>query len=179
MNDKERAKAFVLKKHKHLFRPNKAKQPVIEHLEEVAVLVQRAGGSDNLIAAAWLHDTVEDTETSLDFVRDMFGIDIAEIVDGLTDPPEFAPMPLQERKKRQAERLQTKSNDIKLVKLCDQISNVKSVLIDPPLDWSPEKCLVYVGGARKIADICRGISKDLDDMFDGLYHQSLEKYKGD
>ncbi len=124
----EQARNYASIKHSHLFRPNKAKQPVIEHLEEVASLAKAAGCSKEAIDAAWLHDTVEDTDTTIEEIRSLFGSMVADIVDGLTDPSEFASLSLEQRKKLQAERLKTKSADIKLVKLCDQISNVRSVL---------------------------------------------------
>ncbi len=158
----EKARELAKARHAHLFRPNKAKQPVIEHLAEVAQLVQDAGGSPDCIAAAWLHDSVEDTDTTLEEIRQVFGGHIADLVDGLTDPPEFADMPLQQRKQLQAERLKDKSHEVKLIKLCDQISNIRSVQTDPPLDWTEEKCQTYIAGAKAIAIICAGLNQDLD-----------------
>lgn len=173
----EKARDFVTVKHSHLFRPNKAKQPIIEHLAEVAGLVEMAGGTDVQIAAAWLHDTVEDTKTTLDMIRQEFGVEIARLVDGLTDPPEFAAMPLAQRKPLQAERLAKKSDEIKLIKLCDQISNVRSVLHDPPSEWDAAKSLAYVTGAQKLAEICAGLSPMLDGLFDEVFDEACRKYK--
>ena len=173
----EKARQFVLIKHKNLFRPNKAHQPVVEHLQEVADLAAQAGVPEEGIAAAWLHDTVEDTNVTLSEISGLFGKDVAEIVDGLTDPPEFAGLQLAERKKQQAKRLFQKPNVVKIVKLCDQTSNVKSVLNDPPLDWDSAKCLAYVQGAKTIADICQGLNTDLDRAFSTLYDQAVTKYQ--
>lgn len=170
------AKAFAADKHKDMFRPNRAKQPIVEHLEEVAMLVKGDGGSPEEIAAAWLHDVVEDTPVNLAIIHERFGAKVAEIVDGLTDPDHFEPLPLKERKALQAERLQAKSDQVKRVKLCDQISNVKSVLYDPPLDWSDEKSLHYVKGANEIAKVCFGLSPKLDQAFVELYRAATLKY---
>ncbi len=172
----EKARSFAQDKHKHLFRPNKKQQPVVEHLKEVAMFVQEAGGSDIMIAAAWLHDSVEDTDTTQDEILELFGKDVAVVVDGLTDPVDFAQMPLKERKALQAERLKPKSRDTKIVKLCDQISNVKSVLLDPPIEWTSEKSLNYVVGAKQIADVCLGISDFLDKEFESVYSRAILLY---
>ena len=171
------AKEFACKRHAHQFRPNKAKQPKTEHLEEVALLTQKAGGSQKAIAAAWLHDVVEDTETTLDEIDALFGDEIASIVDGLTDPEPFAAMPLPKRKRMQTERLKEKSNDVRLVKICDQISNVRSVLEDPPIEnWDKAASLAYIEGAKQVVGVCKGLSAFLDQQFEALYQQAYDKY---
>jgi len=58
-----------------------------------------------MITAAWLHDIVEDTDVSMQQVRELFGEDTALLVEGLTDPEEFSDMPLAERKQLQADRI--------------------------------------------------------------------------
>lgn len=57
----------------------------IVHPIRVAGIVKQFGGSDAQIAAAFLHDTVEDTDVTIDLIRDTFGDDITTLVDGLTD----------------------------------------------------------------------------------------------
>lgn len=58
---KEKAKLFAQKAHKSHTENNKYKTPYIFHLQKVAALVELSDGSENEIAAAWLHDTIEDT----------------------------------------------------------------------------------------------------------------------
>jgi (p)ppGpp synthase/HD superfamily hydrolase len=170
------AERFARERHKGLTRPNKAQQPCVEHLREVAELAQAAGCSEEAIAAAWLHDSVEDTATTREEIRDLFGEAVYVLVDGLTDPDGFAELPLLERKTKQAERLATKTGELLLVKLSDQISNTRSVLLDPPCDWSAQKALDYVDGARAIALVCRGASPRLDALFDEAYAAAAQKY---
>lgn len=57
----------------------------IVHPQRVAAIVEKHGGSDEMIAAAWLHDTVEDTDVTPILITKMFGVDVADIVEGLTD----------------------------------------------------------------------------------------------
>lgn len=164
-----RASTFARHVHKEQFRENKARRPLVAHLEEVASLVSWSGGSVEEIAAAWLHDVVEDTPVTIGRIKTLFGARIAEIVDGLTDPLEFKSLPLARRKALQAERVKGKDKSVKRVKLADQLSNVLSVLTDPPVGWDQDKRRAYIAGARLIADQCAGVSILLDNKWSRLY----------
>jgi (p)ppGpp synthase/HD superfamily hydrolase len=159
----KQARKFATRVHDGQFRKNKAREPFINHPKQVVSLVMKAGGSEIEIASAWLHDAIEDgPAVTLKQIRQLFGPEVAKLVDGLTDPPEFKGLELWERKTRQAERLITKKESVKLVKVADQISNVLSVAIDPPVEWGRTKCLAYVAGASLIVDQCVGVSLYLD-----------------
>ncbi|PZO87448.1 MAG: bifunctional (p)ppGpp synthetase/guanosine-3',5'-bis(diphosphate) 3'-pyrophosphohydrolase [Micavibrio aeruginosavorus] len=172
----EKAKTLAAKKHAHLTLYNAAHSPAILHIGEVAGWVEQHGGSEDMIAAAWLHDIVEDTDVTITQVEEIFGPGIALLVDGLTDPPHFAPLPLEQRKPMQAERLKGKGEEVKLIKICDQLSNVRRILNDPPTDWNFQTQFQYIKGARAVADICRGVNADLDRLFDEAYEQAIQKY---
>ena len=60
-------------------------EPYIVHPVRVADIVDKFGGTDEMIMAAYLHDVVEDTGVSIEDILDMFGSVVAVIVDGLTD----------------------------------------------------------------------------------------------
>ena len=69
-----RAERFARVRHEGQFRKGKAKEPYTNHLVEVAALVERWSGSESSIAAAWLHDTVEDCpSTSVAELVSLFG----------------------------------------------------------------------------------------------------------
>lgn len=140
--------------------------PVTAHFEEVAALMALAGASDSERAAGRLHDVVEDTSVTLAEIRERFGPEVAAIVDGMTDPPEFAGMPLLERKTLQAERIRAKPDAVKRGKIADQTSNLRSLAIDPPTGWTAQKCRDYAEGARRIVSACRGASPVLEALFD-------------
>ena len=78
----ENAYNFVKKKHDGIFR--KSGEPYLQHLIEVAYIVASLQGGPTTIAAAFLHDVVEDTDTSIEDIKRMFGDDCARIVDALT-----------------------------------------------------------------------------------------------
>ena len=78
----ENAYKFVKEKHNGIFR--KSGEPYLQHLIEVAYIVASLQGGPTTIAAAFLHDVVEDTETTIDDIKKLFGEDCARIVDALT-----------------------------------------------------------------------------------------------
>ena len=82
-----RAERFARVRHEGQFRKGKAQEPYTIHLEEVATLVERWSGSERAIAAAWLHDTVEDCPpTSVAELEALFGKEIAGIVHAIPFP---------------------------------------------------------------------------------------------
>jgi guanosine-3',5'-bis(diphosphate) 3'-pyrophosphohydrolase len=151
-------------------------RPQFEHLQEVADLVWASGGSETEIAATWLHDMVEDTPVTLKEIEEKFGKEVADIVDGLTDPVDFKNYKNAERKQMQADRIKDKSDSVKRIKVADQISNIRLVTTDPKLSWGREGNRDYVIGAKKIAEQCRGISSILDNLFDSEYKKSAEYF---
>jgi guanosine-3',5'-bis(diphosphate) 3'-pyrophosphohydrolase len=138
----ERAKAFATAAHKWQFRKFNpkctGKRPYICHPEEVARLVRLYGGSDVQIAAGWLHDTVEDTDTSLDDIEKEFGTAIMRLVADLTNQSKAYPdWPREERKKMDRLHVKHLGAEAKLIKLCDRLANVVDVRLssDVPDDW--------------------------------------------
>ena len=172
----ERARVFALEAHKSQKRFNKDKTPLATHIEEVATLVEQSGGNEVEIAAAWLHDVVEDTSRSLENIRDNFGEEVARIVDGLTDPPEFNGMHTLERKIAQARRVSDESDSVKRVKIADQISNVRSVAVDPPVKWDSRKCLAYANGAELVVWECKEASGRLYGLFCRAFDDAVKAH---
>lgn len=161
----EAAGAYAVDKHAGQFRLNRARESVGVHFIEVAGLVAQSGGTPEEIAAGLLHDTREDTTATDAEIRSLFGDTVADLVDGLTDPPEFAGMPTLERKTLQAERLFGKSDGVKRVKVADSTSNLRSVATDPPVSWTRSKCADYIEGARRVSEAGSGVSAFLDAEF--------------
>lgn len=164
-----KARELAREKHGGSDLPDEAQTPMFEHISEVAKLVEQHGGTDDMIAAAWLHDVVEDTDVTLAHIQELFGSNVSNLVDGLTDPEDFEHKPLEERKQLQADRIRDLSEDVKRIKLCDQLSNARRVANRPPHDWSEERQWTYIEGARKIATECRGLWPVLDAEFDKVY----------
>ncbi len=164
-----KARELASQLHKGQVHNDGFKTPYIFHLEEVAELVKESGGSEEEIAAAWLHDSVEDTQITIEEIREKFGSEVAFIVSNLTDLPDWILLSQKERKARQAVRVMKASSGIKRVKLADQTSNVKIVGKGTMVDFSLETHFMYIEGARQIAEACKGISPYLDTLFINRY----------
>lgn len=170
-----RACIFAAQRHYGQIRNNKSKTSFDNHLSEVAVLMRDAGGTESELAVAWLHDVVEDTETTLDEIANRFGKYIAGLIDDLTDPISFANLSVCERKRLQAERIISKSLPVKRVKIADQTSNVLA-LNDPPITWDDDRCIEYMKGALLVVKSCRGVNEFLEENFYKAYRQMTSLY---
>lgn len=171
------AKEFAILNHENLFRSGKSQEPQVVHLSEVASLTSLITQDPIIISAAWLHDVVEDTDVCIDEIQHLFGDRLGMLVDGLTDPEGFEILPLAERKTKQTERLKYLHDDVKLVKICDQLANIKAVYFDPPLSWDDDFSWLYMSKAAEVASVCSGISTFFDDQIEHYLNLGREKYK--
>ncbi|MDB5204620.1 MAG: hypothetical protein JWP09_648 [Candidatus Taylorbacteria bacterium] len=172
----KKAKDFASHIHKDQVRNDSKKTPYIPHLLEVSELVTQSGGNDAEIVAAWLHDAVEDTDVTIEDIQKEFGNEIADIVNGLTDLPEWLSLSLYDRKTKQAERVANESASVKRVKLADQISNVQ-IVGKGDLDWGMDMDFAYLESAKKIAESCVGVSLYLDNLFSERYQKAFNNLK--
>ena len=149
MNDLlKRAERFARVCHAGQCRKGAAKEPYTIHLEEVSSLVEAWGGSQEAIAAAWLHDTVEDCPpTSHEDLVAEFGDRVADFVAELTDDKS---LPKPKRKELQIENAAKKTSETALVKLADKTSNVGAIAKSPPEGWSLARRLQYIAWAKKV-----------------------------
>jgi guanosine-3',5'-bis(diphosphate) 3'-pyrophosphohydrolase len=148
--------------------------PYVHHVLEVADLVAWAEAGEIEIAAALLHDTVEDSATMIEDVSRRFGPRVAQIVGGLTDDPAWDALPRPERKSRQAEHMRQATRSVRLVKIADQASNLRDVARLPD-GWTQETAAEYVAGAEKVVDACRGASPFLEATFDTAVAEAMQK----
>lgn len=170
------ARGMAEKAHAGMVRPNSRRSPYSEHYEEVAALVAAHGGSAEEVAAALLHDAVEDTGMALDEIAARLNARVAELVDGMTDPPHFSRMPTAQRKAMQAERVRAKDDGVKRIKVADQTSNARACAVDPPVRWDDARCLAYVNGAKLIVDACRDACPEMAALFDEAHRACLERF---
>jgi (p)ppGpp synthase/HD superfamily hydrolase len=134
-------------------------------LAEVAELVATAteGQDANLVAAAVLHDTVEDTPTLPAELASVFNADIANLVTEVTDDKSLAK---EVRKKLQVEHAAAKSQRAKFIKLADKTSNLRSLVKSPPDDWNIKRRQEYLDWALEVAKGLRGTNVWLESQFD-------------
>jgi (p)ppGpp synthase/HD superfamily hydrolase len=156
---------FAADRHVGQRRKGAAAEPYINHLAEVADLVARAtGGADvELVMAAVLHDTVEDTDTTFADIAARFGERVAGLVAEVTDD---TTLPKAERKRRQVEHAAHASHGAKVIKLADKTSNLRAMAVSPPRDWSEARRAEYLEWGRQVVANCRGANPWLEEKFD-------------
>lgn len=160
-----RAAAFAAKKHSGQRRKDAAASPYINHPLAVAAILSDEGNIDDpiVLAAALLHDTVEDTETSIEEVATTFGPAVAAIVAEVTDDKA---LPKAERKRLQVAKAAAKSQGAKLVKLADKIANLRDIATSPPPHWDNERRRAYFDWANEVVAALGPVSSQLEDAFD-------------
>lgn len=142
---------FAARKHRTQRRKDSSATPYFNHLAEVAaILSELADVSDpELLAAAYLHDTVEDTDTSPQELELQFGPRVAMLVAAVTDDKR---LPKQERKELQVQHAAHASPDVALLKMADKIANLRSLTECPPPSWDDARVAEYFAWARRVVD---------------------------
>jgi guanosine-3',5'-bis(diphosphate) 3'-pyrophosphohydrolase len=165
-----KAAQFAAHKHKDQRRKDARATPYINHPIGLAEVLHFAGSVRDpiAIAAALLHDTIEDTETTYDELRGAFGAKVADVVLELTDVKFLGK---KARKRLQVARAGRATERARLVKLADKICNLRDVLASPPARWSLARRQEYFDWAKDVVDQVRGVSPKLERMFDQLYRQ--------
>ena len=156
---------FAAHKHREQRRKDRDSSPYINHPIQVAELIARVGGVEDLsvLMAAVLHDTVEDTETTFVELEEVFGPEVRDLVAEVTDDKTLSKL---ERKRLQKEHAPHLSNRAKLIKLADKTCNVRDVGHSPPTGWELPRRAEYLEWASQVVAGCRGVNPGLERYFD-------------
>jgi len=159
--------SFAAKKHATQKRKGADEQPYINHILEVANLLANVGKIEDydVLIAAVLHDTIEDTATTAEEITNLFGEAVSQYVLEVTDDKS---LPKAQRKQLQIEHAPHLSNGAKYIKLADKISNIRDVSEHPPAGWSIERRLEYIVWGEKVINGLRGVNVNLERHFDEL-----------
>lgn len=170
------ALAFAAHKHRDQRRKNVAASPYINHPIALAHVLVCDGKVEDLtvLCAAILHDTVEDTETTLSEIEARFGARIASVVGEVSDD---TALPKARRKALQIEHAPHLSREAKLVKLADKICNARDVADDPPANWPSERRIEYFEWCKRVIDGLRGVHPLLEQKFDEAYRSGIERVR--
>lgn len=156
-----KAVKFAAEKHADQRRKNKAATPYINHPIEVAEHLFSVGGiaDEDVLDAAILHDTIEDTNTTYEEIVENFGSRVANIVLECTDDKS---LDRAERKRLQIVNAKNKSSEAKCVKLADKTCNLRSIIYDPP-NWSIQRQIEYFDWAELVIAGLLGENEALDE----------------
>jgi (p)ppGpp synthase/HD superfamily hydrolase len=109
--------------------------PYVTHLFAVSALVGEFGGDEEQMAAALLHDYLEDIEgSSIDELSRRFGARVADIVLACSDTTTRPKPPWQERKDKHLAHLRQQTSEVRLVAACDKLHNATCLLLDATRD---------------------------------------------
>jgi guanosine-3',5'-bis(diphosphate) 3'-pyrophosphohydrolase len=122
--------------------------------------------SKYLTCAALLHDTIEDTATTVEELVEAFGGSVASLVQEVTDDKR---LPKAERKVRQVEHAAHLSPKASVVKLADKIANLRDVADHPPVTWSLSRRQEYFDWAKQVVDNIAEPPADLLSLFLATY----------
>lgn len=156
---------FSAEKHRNQRRKDSERSPYINHPIEVVQLLWEVGEVRDVevLLAAILHDTIEDTETRPEEISDRFGEDVLSFVLEVSDDKS---LPKSERKRLQIVNAPHKSYGAKLIKLADKACNVRNLITMPPKDWSLERKQEYLLWGEKVVAGLRGTNVALEDYYD-------------
>jgi guanosine-3',5'-bis(diphosphate) 3'-pyrophosphohydrolase len=162
-----RAAAFAAEKHRNQRRKDEEASPYINHPIQLAYILVQADIEDPIVlAAALLHDTLEDTNATRDEIEIVFGYEVANIVAECSDDKSLSKL---DRKQAQIDHAASISHKAKLVKLADKIANVSDINDAPPVGWSLERKREYYDWAKRVVDGMRGAHAVLEARFDAEY----------
>ena len=156
----EKAKAFATKHHDDVKQVRKyTGEPYINHPAAVVELVRSVPHTEAMLCAAWLHDTVEDTNATIDEIEREFGEEVAAMVESLTDVSEPMDGNRERRKAIDRDHTSKASPQAKTIKLADLIDNTKTIMA-----FDPKFAKIYLGEKKLLLTVLREGDKTLFDL---------------
>lgn len=123
--------------------------PYVDHLSAVACIVATtADVKEEMVAAAWLHDIVEDTQVELKDIYNVFGDSVGLMVKGLTDVSKPSDGNRAVRKEIDRQHLSIQSSDTKTIKLADLIHNSSSII-----KYDPNFAKVFIAEKKLLLEV--------------------------
>jgi len=164
------AVGFAAESHKSQVRKGEKQTPYIIHPISVAEHLMAIGNIYNrdILVAALLHDTVEDTNTSFKDISKSFGAGVESYVKEVTDDKS---LPKEERKKLQIANASKKSPGAAEIKLADKYDNLKSMDSSPPKDWDQKRIDDYFSWAQEVVNQLPAVNKELKTAIDQVIVQ--------
>jgi myo-inositol-1(or 4)-monophosphatase len=173
----DRAIVFALRAHAGTERRGKG-FPYIVHPLEAVTIVATMTSDQELLAAAALHDTVEDTDVTIDQIRAEFGDRIASLVAADSD------MPVQDmnaedswyvRKQAAIDRIAASSHDAKIVAMGDKLSNMRAIARDYAMQGDALWNLFRVNNRKDHEWHYRGLAEALRELQDTFAYKEFEQ----
>ena len=164
------SRARSLAERLHAGQVDKAGRPYIEHLERVVGILKASwpDATEAEIEAAWLHDVVEDTPITLDFIAERCGMLVARYVSAMTDTKNMY-MNRAARKEVDRKRLSESNREVQTIKVCDLIDNTESIV-----QYDPNFARTYLKEKQLLLDVLTKADKSLHERAEHQLTQALE-----
>ncbi|POY71260.1 hypothetical protein BMF94_5572 [Rhodotorula taiwanensis] len=174
---------FAAVAHNQQRRKSAAQPAYIQHPLHVALLLASPESSlypdppVEILQAAVLHDTVEDTEVTVKDLEDKFGAQVTRIVMECSDDKHLNKA---QRKQAQIDSAPHKSDAAKHVKLADKLSNLRDLMSPEgrPAGWSFTRIQEYFVWAKRVTDACRDVNPGLGDELEKIYREGTFEHGG-
>ena len=172
-------RAYNLAREAHKDQKRRSGEPYIMHPVAVAEILFKFGMDNECIISALLHDVVEDTEYTLDYIREQFGPDVELLVDGVT---KLGKISLSTREEVQAENIRkmfmAMNKDVRviIIKLADRLHNMRTLQHMPEYkqrEKSLETLEIYAPIAHRLG--IRAFKEELEDL--AVYYLDPIAYK--
>ncbi|GAA6006539.1 hypothetical protein JCM10207_004966 [Rhodosporidiobolus poonsookiae] len=174
---------FAALAHSQQRRKSPAAPAYIEHPLDVARRIAGPGSSLHpdppveVLQAAILHDTIEDTETTVEELRERFGEVVTRIVLECSDDKD---LDKEARKQAQIDTAAKKSDEAKHVKLADKLSNLTDLISEGgrPRGWSVHRIQEYFVWSKRVTDSCKHVNPGLGDQLEEIYRSATFVHSG-
>ncbi len=162
---------FAAQRHRDHRRKGHDGAPYVNHLIEVARILADHGIDDEvLLAAAVLHDSIEDVGVTHKELAARFGAAVAGYVLEVSDDMD---LPAVDRKAGQIQRAPTLSTGAQQIKVADKISNLHGIINSPPTRWSHARKIGYFRWAHEVVSACSAAAPALRATFDSVYRNGM------
>ncbi|KJH42736.1 HD domain protein [Dictyocaulus viviparus] len=168
-----KAADFAARRHRNQKRKDLAGTPYINHPIGVAyILTNEAKVFDAItLAAAMLHDTVEDTKTTFVEINEQFGQEVHDIVRECTEDKS---QPREIRRRMMVESAPTHSHKAKLVHLADILYNLRDLECGTPLGWDRGRVQQYFRWSKEVVASIKGTNDNLEALLDDIINRNLK-----
>lgn len=158
-----KATEFAANKHKGQFRKGNLNTPYINHPVKVAYVLEKVGVTDQVVlAAAILHDVIEDTDATHSDLKNVFNKKVADIVEEVSDNKYLS---RDERKAFQISNASNLTYEARLIRIADKICNVQDICGKDSPDWSYERKYEYLEWAKEVVEELIGTHEVLENIF--------------
>jgi guanosine-3',5'-bis(diphosphate) 3'-pyrophosphohydrolase len=167
---------FAAEKHTHQRRKNIEDIPYVNHLLEVVHLLSSVGNitDGDILSAALLHDTIEDTGTEKREIETVFG---SRVLGYVLEVSDNKALPRAERKRLQVKHAHTLSEGATLIKLADRISNLRSIAAEAPKGWTVDRQEEYFRWSMEVFEQLPRVNEALENLLLKVHASGLEIVK--